>query len=222
MNRTTTIDSTVADPLAQMLEVLGRTGDAMVAMDGSMEIIAWNDAATELLGYSAEEVLGRPCSEVLCWRDRCGDSVCGPTCPASELGDPDEIMGPREVLGRSSKNQTLWLSASTIIPPVEMREECRIVHLIREIALPPELERLIVERLDGWSVGTEVRDDRLDVLTPREREVLQLLTEGLDGTAIAEKLYVSPATVRNHIQHILTKLNVHSRVEAVAFALRRN
>lgn len=222
MNRTTTINSTVAGPLAQMLEVLGRTGDAMVAMNGAMEIIAWNDAATQLLGYTAEEVLGRPCAEVLHWRDRCGDSVCGPTCPASEIGDPDEIIGHREVLGQSSKNQTLWLSASTIVPPIEMRDQCRIVHLIREIALPPELERLIVQRLDGWSVGTEVRDDRLDVLTPREREVLQLLTEGLDGTAISKKLFVSQATVRNHIQHILAKLDVHSRVEAVAFALRRS
>ncbi|MFV1962819.1 MAG: response regulator transcription factor [Acidimicrobiia bacterium] len=50
--------------------------------------------------------------------------------------------------------------------------------------------------------------------------MLQLLTEGLDGKAIAEQLYLSPATVRNHIQHILAKLGVHSRAEAVAFALR--
>jgi LuxR family maltose regulon positive regulatory protein len=51
--------------------------------------------------------------------------------------------------------------------------------------------------------------------------VLQLLTEGLDGAAIAQRLFLSPATVRNHIQHILDKLGVHSRVEAVALALRR-
>ncbi|MCP4961540.1 MAG: response regulator transcription factor [Actinomycetia bacterium] len=59
------------------------------------------------------------------------------------------------------------------------------------------------------------------MLTPREREVLKLLTEGFDGGAIAETLFVSPATVRNHIQHILNKLGVHTRVEAVAFALRK-
>jgi LuxR family maltose regulon positive regulatory protein len=51
--------------------------------------------------------------------------------------------------------------------------------------------------------------------------VLQLLTDGLDGPAIAKQLFLSPATVRNHIQHILAKLGVHSRVEAVALALRR-
>ncbi|MDK1104428.1 MAG: response regulator transcription factor, partial [Actinomycetota bacterium] len=125
------------------------------------------------------------------------------------------------VLGRSASGRTLWLSASTIVPPIELRDECRLVHLIREVSLPPELERVIVERLDGWSPGTDQRDDRLDVLTPREREVLQLLTEGLDGARIAKRLFLSQATVRNHIQHILAKLGVHSRVEAVAFALRR-
>ena len=95
------------------------------------------------------------------------------------------------------------------------------MHLIREVALPPELERVVVERLDGWSPATADGDGLLDVLTPREREVLHLLTEGLDGAAIAERLFVSSATVRNHIQHILGKLGVHSRAEAVALALRR-
>ncbi len=60
------------------------------------------------------------------------------------------------------------------------------------------------------------------MLTNREREVLNLLAEGLDGAAIAERLVLSPATVRNHIQHILARLDVHSRAEAVALALRRD
>ncbi len=221
MAGTTTIDPHVQGPLAEMLDVLGRTGDAMVAIDGSFGIIAWNDAATELLGYTAEEVLGRSCHEILCWRDRCGDVVCNGLCPAAEPGEPDEIVESAEVLGRSASGKTLWLSASTIVPPMELRAECRLVHLIREVSFPPELERVIVDRLGGWSPGTDTRDDRLDVLTPREREVLQLLTEGLDGAAIAERLFLSQATVRNHVQHILAKLGVHSRVEAVAFALRR-
>ncbi|GMQ94522.1 MAG: hypothetical protein BMS9Abin12_2016 [Acidimicrobiia bacterium] len=221
MSRITAIDPNVQGSLAELLDILGRTGDAMVAIDGSFGIIAWNDAATELLGYSADDVLGRPCHEILCWRDRCGDAVCSGLCPVALPGEPDEVVGAKEVLGLSASGKTLWLSASTIIPPVELRSECRLVHLIREVSLPPELERVIVERLDGWSPGTAEGDDRLDVLTPREREVLELLTEGLDGAAIAERLFLSQATVRNHIQHILAKLGVHSRVEAVALALRR-
>ena len=79
---------------------------------------------------------------------------------------------------------------------------------------------MIAERLESWSPDTPSRNAALDVLTPRERDVLHLLTQGLDGAAIAEELFVSPATVRNHIQHILGKLGVHNRTEAVALALR--
>jgi DNA-binding NarL/FixJ family response regulator len=58
-------------------------------------------------------------------------------------------------------------------------------------------------------------------LSPREREILELLSEGLGQTEIAQKLVVSPKTVGTHIQHILSKLGVHSRAQAVAEAYRR-
>ncbi|GBE22722.1 putative HTH-type transcriptional regulator/MT0914 [bacterium BMS3Bbin01] len=220
MSTVTAIDSSVGGALAELLDILGRTADGMIAIDGEFRIIAWNEAATELLGYSPAEALGRPCHEILCWRDRHGDAVCD-LCPAAAPGEADEIIATREVLGRSAAGKTLWLNASTIVPPAELRDRCRLVHLIREVALPPELERVVVERLGGWSLATADGVGNLDVLTSRERDVLRLLTEGLDGAAIAERLFLSPATVRNHIQHILTKLGVHSRVEAVALALRR-
>jgi DNA-binding NarL/FixJ family response regulator len=58
-------------------------------------------------------------------------------------------------------------------------------------------------------------------LTARELEVLGYLAEGLDQAAIAEHLVISEKTIATHIQHILPKLGVHSRAEAVAFAHRR-
>jgi two-component system, NarL family, nitrate/nitrite response regulator NarL len=57
-------------------------------------------------------------------------------------------------------------------------------------------------------------------LTARERECLQLLVEGLDTAGIATKLGVSPATVRTHIQSLMIKLGVHSRLEAASYAVR--
>jgi DNA-binding NarL/FixJ family response regulator len=60
----------------------------------------------------------------------------------------------------------------------------------------------------------------LPPLTRREREVLDLLADGRDASAIAGELYISPKTVATHIQHILVKLGVHSRAQAVARALR--
>jgi DNA-binding NarL/FixJ family response regulator len=65
-------------------------------------------------------------------------------------------------------------------------------------------------------------DDRhaLESLTPREREVLQLLADGLDTRESAARLHVSPRTHRNHVANILAKLGVHSQLQALLFALR--
>lgn len=63
-------------------------------------------------------------------------------------------------------------------------------------------------------------DGALDVLSARERQVLDLLTGGSNQAEIADALFISPKTVGTHIQRVLTKLDVRSRTEAVALALR--
>ena len=60
----------------------------------------------------------------------------------------------------------------------------------------------------------------LDQLTEREREILQFLGEGHRNEDIATKLFISPQTVQTHVRNILTKLGVHSKLEAVVFGLR--
>lgn len=60
----------------------------------------------------------------------------------------------------------------------------------------------------------------LGQLTEREREILQLLGEGLRNEDVAARLFISPQTVQTHVRNILTKLGVHSKLEAVVFALR--
>jgi NarL family two-component system response regulator LiaR len=57
-------------------------------------------------------------------------------------------------------------------------------------------------------------------LTKRERAVLALMVEGLNNTEIAERLVVSPSTIKSHVSHILRKLDVTSRTEAAALAVR--
>ena len=62
---------------------------------------------------------------------------------------------------------------------------------------------------------------RVSSLTRREREVLALLVEGADNDLIARSLVISPETVRTHIQNVLVKLGVHSRLEAAVY-VRQN
>jgi DNA-binding NarL/FixJ family response regulator len=59
-------------------------------------------------------------------------------------------------------------------------------------------------------------------LTPREKEILTLITQGMSTIVIAETLFISPQTVRNHIKSIYEKLQVHSKAQAVAKALKEN
>ena len=81
------------------------------------------------------------------------------------------------------------------------------------------------QRLAAAVVGARTAEERhasllAEQLSPRERQVLTLLAEGANSEDIAGKLSVSPNTVRTHVQSILTKLQVHSRLEAATFAVR--
>lgn len=97
-----------------------------------------------------------------------------------------------------------------------------LVAAIRVVAggdalLAPSVTRRIIER---FAAGPD--PDRsiegLDDLTDRETEVLRLLARGLSNSEIAEELFVSEATVKTHVSHVLTKLGVRDRVQAVVAA----
>src|SRR5881409_740251 len=62
--------------------------------------------------------------------------------------------------------------------------------------------------------------DRDEMLTAREREILQLLADGMSNADVAGKLFISQETVKSHVRHILTKLEADTRTHAVAIALR--
>jgi DNA-binding NarL/FixJ family response regulator len=81
--------------------------------------------------------------------------------------------------------------------------------------LVARVRRAVARTQDG---KPERRAGRRDDITPRELEVLSLLAHGLDPTAIANELVISPKTVASHLQSVMSKLGVHSRAHAVARA----
>ena len=62
--------------------------------------------------------------------------------------------------------------------------------------------------------------ERDEMLTPREREILQLLADGMSNADVAQRLFISQETVKSHVRHILSKLEADTRTHAVAIALR--
>ena len=85
------------------------------------------------------------------------------------------------------------------------------------VVLAPELSR---RRSQSLSPGQLEALRRAEQLTRREQEVLELLAQGADGKQIERKLLISSNTVRGHVQNVLTKLQVHSRLEAATFSRR--
>ncbi|MCA1727001.1 MAG: response regulator transcription factor [Actinobacteria bacterium] len=84
---------------------------------------------------------------------------------------------------------------------------------------PTTLSRLLRQAAENRE-ATRGADLMIAQLTPREKEMLQLLSQGMRNEEIATSLHLSVRTVQTHVQNILGKLGVHSRLEAVAFAAR--
>lgn len=94
------------------------------------------------------------------------------------------------------------------------------VHAIAagESLLSPSVTRRVIERMASQPTTEPADRNRLNALTPREREVLKLITRGLSNREIASALFVEESTIRTHVKRILMKLNVRDRIHAVIFA----
>jgi DNA-binding NarL/FixJ family response regulator len=86
------------------------------------------------------------------------------------------------------------------------------------VVAPSATRRLIERFLDAGRLPEEHAEQRLTVLTEREREVLALMARGLSNAEIAGQLYLSEGTVKTHVSHLLGKLGLRDRVQAVVLA----
>lgn len=216
--------------MEEIFDLLSNTADGVCAVDQEQRIVFWNEAAEKLLGFKAEEVLGRSCSEVIGGRDEAGRLVCHRSCRDLMMALQQELVPTHDLLVRAKDGQEVWVSVSTILVPSRRKDLFVLAHLFRNVSRQKEVERLVqqlfsmVGKLPSFERTSLLRDPPLSPpsidLTCREQEVLRLLASGASTQAIAEKLFISPSTVRNHIHSILAKLRVHSRLEAVTLALR--
>ena len=100
-------------------------------------------------------------------------------------------------------------------PPDRLVQAVRVVHDGEELLAPSITRRLIEDYVRRPRAATS---ERLGALTDRELEVLRLLAAGLSNAEIAAQLVVSEATVKTHVNHVLSKLGVRDRVQAVIYA----
>ena len=102
-------------------------------------------------------------------------------------------------------------------PPEELVEAVRVVATGAAL-LAPAVTRTVIEEFTRRSPTAAEPPREVEELTDREREVLTLLTRGRSNAEIAGDLFVSEATVKTHVAHVLMKLGVRDRVQAVIYA----
>ena len=196
---------------------LTRAGDGAFVIGADSRIVLWNRSAEKILGYTSREVIGRPCCDVFVGRDENDNRLCYQGCHVMTLVKMAEAVQSFDLGTRTKAGKPVWLSISTLATPASDNAGPMTIHLFRDVTATKELLALVQDRLAAARPGGE-RPDAANALTRRELDVLRLMMQGLNTARAAEKLHVSPATVRNHAQNIFGKLGVHSRLEAVAYA----
>lgn len=213
-------------------DVLYRAVDGSFAIDSNQRIIYWDPGCEELLGYSEQWVLGRPCCDVLNWNKPTSDhSFCQRNCYVSNMCNGG-VDGKKSfmVKAKDKNGDSLSLSVNIILVPATCKNNWHVMHLLHRAAFPDVLTAMenTTRKSSSRQSSISFNADRINAdknasrLTPREVEVLSLLSEGISGATIAKRLNISNTTVRNHVQHIQSKLGVHSKTEAVAYAYRHN
>jgi PAS domain S-box-containing protein len=189
--------------------------DGAFALTGDGRIALWNMAAARITGYEADEVRGRRCCDVFVGRDAKGDRCCSASCRLpgqSRNGEPVETF---DLQTTSKAGRPIWLNISTVVLPVAEPKVPRVIRTFRDITAIKDVLALVRHRLGG----TPATDDPIGRLTRREVEVLRLMAAGATNRALAQRLHVSPATIRNHTHHIFEKLGVPNRLTAATYAI---
>lgn len=149
-----------------------------------------------------------------------GNGAEAATAIRAELGDVAIIM-----LSADTNDETMSaaIEAGACGYIVKSEAAGKVVDAVRraaegEMLIPAAVLAGLLARQRQRAQEEAERERLVRHLTPREREVLKLMAQGLDNWAISEHLVISFTTVRGHVQNILEKLDAHSKLEAVARA----
>ena len=214
--------------MGNLFQLFDNTADGVFAVDENQLIIYWNNSAQKILGYTADDVTGQSCYLILCGCDDKGKAFCHQNCGVRIAAAAGKAITNYDLATRTKSGEMRWINVSILTVLPDDNSKPVVIHLFRDATQTKQNEQFIHQMFDTverWKQKTITptiapiqQKSPVDKLTEREREVLSLLAQGSGTSAIAEALSISSATVRNHIQKILHKLNVHSRLEAVAYA----
>lgn len=215
----------VVEEVAPFFATLALSPDPVFVTDRQNCIAFWNRKLQEILGYASEEVVGLSCAEVLQGCDVHGNRYCSRGCPVAQMAIRSESVRRFALQVRAKDGYSTAVDISILTLVLGQPGGFFLVHLLKPsdtVGLPSRdpSEPAALPR-DPMQVVRESPDARARKLTAREVEILAMLAAGRPTPEIAARLGISNLTVRNHVQNILDKLEVHSKAEAVAFAFQK-
>ena len=209
--------------LREIKDLVASTSDSAFAADGAGRIVAWNNAAEAMFGLTAEQVIGQPCGRVIQGTDECGE-VCSADCSVQQQVRKRHPVGNFDMQAMTAGGRQ-WCNVSVLIADEATSTLPYSIHIIRPIDVRKRLELVMRDfivggtKLDAEQATALLASTRAPAqgteLTSRETEVLRLLSKGSSTARIAAELHISRTTVNNHIQHVLRKLDAHTRLEAI-------
>ena len=208
-------------------DILGKLDNAnygAYAVDEGQVIRYWNAEAEGILGYGADEVVGRRCYEVLQdISEQDSSPFCVEDCPIMRSGVQGGVPQVTTRLLRTATGQTKRVHFMPLFLPKLQDDPKLLVFLFHEDADGGQASEPIdgenaLARIFAEANGTDATRGNGEQLTAREREVLCLLSGGLNTNEIARNLHHSVHTVRNHISNARQKLRARSKLEAVLAA----
>lgn len=210
------------------LRFLESTAEAAFVSDEKGRIVVWNRAATTLLGFEASEVTGRRCHQVVRGTDLSGNRFCGPSCSVRQMARRNEAIHAFPIQASAASGSPLTVRCTAVAVPGSRPGARGILHLLLPATQDHASEKdergslgsAALDAAANPSPGTKASPGCPRPLTSRETEVLRLAAAGTDTIQMAALLAISPVTVRNHVAHILDKLEVHNKLHAIVVAHR--
>ena len=208
------------DELNRLVE---STCDPAFAVDSEGMIAVWNTGAENLFARSAADCVGQPCSDIVNGMDECG-AVCSQNCTVRQAVERRHPVGNFDLQVETARGKQ-WCNLSVLTADDNGSSRPYAIHIVRPIDLRKRLEILVrdfvvnstgVSPENAVAMISSTRAPARDTdLTAREVEILRLLARGESSKTVGAQLHISRTTVNNHVQHILRKLDAHTRLEAI-------
>ena len=215
--------------MSLLADLFSRSTIGVFAVDVQERIVFWNEACEHQLGIPTQEALGRACYDVVHACDLSGQPFFKPGCRMARLAEGGSAPPAFPLWFGNGRGKSQKFSVRTALVPSPQPDLWTVVHLLYRGETADLCEPLEQTHRQKSCIpeGRRIRNKTLspapvDPLTARERGILCLLAEGHTSSVISRQLCISPVTVRNHIQHLIGKLGLHSQLEAVAYAYRHN